>query len=60
MRGASVHLAPSGARGILIGQVVFASTLITKPRRVPSGAQVTPLGDFSTRVTWEMAPSASM
>ena len=60
MRGASTHLAPSGARGILIGQLFLASTFIMKPRRVPLGAHVTPLGDFSTRVTWVVAPSASM
>ncbi len=60
MRGASVHLAPSGARGILIGHVFFCSTIIVNAMAVPSGDHAGVVGVFSTCVTCEMAPSASM
>ncbi len=52
--------APSGARGILIDHTVLASTFMVKPMRVPSGDHVTVPGAFSTRVTCDVAPSASM
>ena len=60
MRGASVHLAPAGAFGILIVQVLRSSASMLKDSCVPSGDHATALGDCSTRVTWEVAPSASI
>ena len=60
MRGVSTHLAPSGARGILIGHATFDSTFMVKPMRVPSGDQARFVGVFSTRVICDTAPSASM
>ena len=60
MRGVSTHLAPSGARGILIVQLFFASTFIWNAILLPSGDQAMFDGDFSTRVICEFAPSASM
>ena len=41
MRGASVHFAPAGALGILIGQVLRSSTSIEKESCLPSGDHVT-------------------
>src|SRR3990170_2835733 len=60
MRGPSVHLAPAGAFGILMGQFVLSSTSIENESRLPSGDQATADGDCSTRVTCEVAPSASI
>ena len=60
MRGASVHLAPAGALGILIGQVLRSSTSIENESCLPSGDHATADGVCSTRVICEVAPSASI
>src|SRR4026208_1428733 len=60
MRGALVQVAPVGAAGRSIFQLVSLGTSMVKPIHLPSGDQRGPPGVFSTRVTWLTAPSASM
>src|SRR6185503_7187913 len=60
MRGAGVHFAPSGAAGMLIFQLGSFFTSIVNASERPSGAQLRLPGVSVTRVTWEVAPSASI
>src|SRR6188508_217683 len=60
MRGGSVHFAPDGAFGILIGHEFRCSTSAVNESCVPSGDQASPPGACSTCVTCEVAPSASI
>src|SRR5207247_776983 len=60
MRGAGVHLAPSGAAGMLIFQVGSFFTSIVNASDRPSGAQLRFAGVSVTRVTCDVAPSASI
>src|SRR5437016_14553228 len=60
MRGAGVHFAPSGAMGMLIFQGVSLFTSIVNASERPSGDQLRLLGVSVTRVTWDVAPSASI
>ena len=60
MRGVSIHLAPSGRSGILIGHAVFFSTFIANAIDCPSGDHVTLAGDSVRWVICEVDPSASM
>ena len=58
--GASVHLAPSGRPGRLIGHGWSESTDMEKAIRVPSGDHSTLPGLFCRWVTCVSAPSASI
>jgi hypothetical protein len=58
--GAAVQLAPVGALGRLIVHGVDWRTSIAKTSHFPSGDQRRSLGASTTRVTWEVAPSASI
>src|SRR6266705_1609179 len=62
MRGAGVHLAPSGAAGILIFHGVSLFTSIVNASDWPpwSGDQLKLEGVSVTRVTCDVAPSASI
>ena len=60
MRGAGVHLAPSGAAGILIFHGVSLFTSIVNASDCPSGDQLKLDGFSFTRVTCDVAPSASI
>ncbi len=59
-RGASVHLAPLGAGGRASGHDSRLGTCIWNAMCLPSGDQEMPLGDSTTRVTCDDAPSASI
>src|SRR5215472_3315278 len=59
-RGAGVHFAPSGAIGMLIFHGVSVFTSIVKASERPSGDQLRLLGVSVTRVTCDVAPSASI
>src|SRR6266853_1371311 len=60
MRGAGVHLAPSGAAGMLIFHGVSLFTSIVKATERPSGDQLRFDGVSLTRVICDVAPSAFM
>src|SRR5439155_16055634 len=60
MRGAGVHFAPSGAMGMLIFQGVSLFTSIVNASERPSGDQLRLEGVSVTRVTCDVAPSASI
>ena len=60
MRGAGVHLAPSGGMGMLIFHGVSLFTSIVNASDLPSGDQLTLFGVSLTCVTCELAPSASI
>src|SRR5438105_12725537 len=60
MRGAGVHLAPSGAAGILIFHGVSVFTSIVNASDWPSGDQLKLDGFSLTRVTCDVAPSESI
>src|SRR5207245_9295651 len=60
MRGAGAHLAPSGAAGILIFHGVSLFTSIVNASDCPSGDQLKLDGFSFTRVTCDVAPSASI
>src|SRR6267143_2382618 len=62
MRGADVHLAPSGAAGMLIfhGVSLFTSIVNASDCPPPSGDQLKLAGVSLTRVTCDVAPSASI
>ncbi len=60
MRGAGVHLALGGAAGMLIGQSCFSGTSIANAIDLPSGDQCSSEGVLVTRVTWVVAPVASI
>src|SRR5882672_7357781 len=60
MRGAGVHLAPSGAAGMLIFHGVSLFTSIVKASERPSGDQLRVAGVSLTWVICDVAPSASI
>src|ERR671937_865458 len=60
MRGAGVHFAPSGAAGMLIFHGVSLFTIIVNAIERPSGDQLSFSGVSVTRVTCDVAPSASI
>src|ERR1700694_4410677 len=60
MRGAGVHLAPSGAAGMLIFHGVSLLTSIVKASERPSGDHVRLAGVSLRCVTCDVAPSASI
>src|SRR5262245_55873733 len=59
-RGAAVQFAPVGAVGMLIVHGVEWRTSIAKDSHFPSGDHRRSLGASTTRVTCEVAPSASI